>query len=499
MDRDAKPDPLAVRHRPLPSVELALLPHELRAARVRTVLGLVAAAILAAVVTALWIARAHWLPVDEGVEPQTASTAAPVVPPVTPLAFAPVNSAPPVVPVAEQAAHPEDSQDASGRTRISRKFGSARGFREALRGSGATPEESAELVTALEKLVDFRHCQPTHELVFERDADGQLSSFEYQVSVTERYRAAPDARGKLVGSRIEVPIEVRRISKGGYISGSLGQALDALGLGRGLAGVFVEAFEGRIDFKRDTRAGDSFRIIVEEEYVEGTLLRYGTAQAIEYTGTRVGTLRAYWYESASAKGDYFDAQGVGMHGGWLRTPLRYDHISSGYNPRRRHPILKRIMPHNGIDYAAAPGTSVAAAADGTVSFAGQSGANGNLIALRHAGGYETFYAHLLRINPGIRAGATVNQRQPIGAVGSTGRSTGPHLHFALKRKGRFLDPASQLNGPGRPMPASVIGNFRNRARETQRALDSIDLAAAPSGADVEARTDEEFHDEPDLP
>jgi murein DD-endopeptidase MepM/ murein hydrolase activator NlpD len=499
MDPDAKLDPLAVRHRPLPSVDLALLPHEVRAARIRSVAGLITATLVAAIALALWVGRASWLPAAEVTEGVAAAGTLPSAPAVdTPPAAVP-NAASALGSAGAEERAPPDSTDASGRTKIVRRFGAARGFRDALQAAGATADEAAELVTALEKLVDFRHCQPTHELLFEREADGELVNFEYRVGITERYRARPDARGKLVGSRIDVPVEVRRISKGGYVAGSLGQALDALGLGRGLAGVFVESFEGRVDFKKDTRAGDSFRIIVEEEYVEGQLLRYGNVQAIEYTGARVGTLRAYWYQPTATKGDYFDAQGVAMHGGWLRTPLRYDHISSGYNPRRRHPILKRIMPHNGIDYAAAPGTGVAAAADGTVTFAGISGANGNLIALRHINGYETFYAHLLRINSGIRPGASVSQRQPIGAVGSTGRSTGPHLHFALKRKGRFIDPASQLNGPGRPLPASVMGNFRTRAKENERALSAITLAAAPTGADPESGADEEFHDEADLP
>lgn len=498
MDPDAKPDPLAVRHRPLPSVDLALLPHELRAARTRTLLLALIGVLLVAGGVVVAIGRSVW---SQSVEPESTTPAEPTAPdPVAPAA--PVqgtNPAPVASPSATATAPVPDSEDAWGHTKVTRKFGAARGFRDALQTAGASPEESAELVTALEKLVDFRHCQPNHELVFERESDGGIVNFEYRVSLTEVYRAAPNAQGKLVGTRVDIPIEVRRIAKGGYVSGSLGQALDALGLGRSLAGVFVESFEGHVDFKKDTRAGDSFRIVVEEEYVNGQLLRYGAVQAIEYTGERVGTQRAFWFQPAQAKGDYFDARGVAMHGGWLRTPLRYDHISSGYNPRRRHPILKRIMPHNGIDYAAAPGTGVWAAADGKVTFAGESGANGNLIAIRHAGGYETFYAHLLRINPGIRAGATVTQRQPIGAVGSTGRSTGPHLHFALKRAGRFIDPATQLNGPGRPLAAGLMNAFRARVRDLERDLTAIVLAAAPDGDDPESGPVEEFHDEAELP
>lgn len=497
MDPDDKLDPLAVRHRPLPSVDLALLPHELRAARTRTVVGGVLAFLLLGALTfALSVGQASWFSQsgepDAAVEAQIDTPDAAVEPVIQ--VGAPSEPTGPVV--VEEAEQPADGW---GHTTSVRKFGSARGFRGALEAAGATSTESQELVTALEKLVDFRRCQPTHELMFERDADHELVSFEYRVSITEVYRAVPDAKGKLVGSRVDIPIEVRRIVRGGYVSGSLGQALDALGLGRSLAGVFVECFEGKADFKKDTRAGDSFRLIVEEEYVHGELLRYGTVQAVEYTGERVGTLRAFWFQPSQGKGDYFDAQGISLHGGWLRTPLRYDHISSPYNPRRRHPILKRVMPHNGIDYAAAPGTGVWAAADGKVTFAGSSGPNGNLIALRHAGGYETFYAHLLRIGSGIRAGATVTQRQSIGAVGTTGRSTGPHLHFALKRNGKFINPASQLNGPGRPLASGLMAAFRARVRDLERDLAATHLAPAPSGDDPEKQGEEDFHDEADLP
>jgi len=496
MDPDAKPDPLAVRHRPLPSVDLALLPHELRAARTKIALAVGAVVLLVGAGAALSILQGNWEP---GTGPEDAAETVTANAAPEPVPASDRSADPSAEPRTETAAFTNEPRNELGRTTTVRKFGSARGFRDALQHAGASVEESAELVTALEKHVDFRRCQPTHELVFEREGDGTLVNFEYRVGITEIYRARPDARGALVGSRVNIPIETRRVAVGGYVAASLGQALDALGLGRTLAGVFVESFEGRFDFKKATRAGDSFRILVDREYVNGELLRYGTVHAVEYQSEREGTLRAFWFQPPHGKGDYYDASGVAMHGGWLRTPLQYDHISSPYNPKRKHPILKRIMPHNGIDYAASPGTSVWAAATGKVTFAGNSGANGNLIAIRHANGYETFYAHLLRISSGVRAGAAVTQRQPIGAVGSTGRSTGPHLHFALKRHGHFINPASQLNGPGMPLPAGLMGAFRARVREAEAELKAITLADAPSGEDPEVAGTETFHDEGDLP
>jgi murein DD-endopeptidase MepM/ murein hydrolase activator NlpD len=306
-----------------------------------------------------------------------------------------------------------------------------------------------------------------------------------------------DEQGALRGVRVEIPIERRRLDKGTYIAGTLGKSLEAIGLGTALAGLVTEAFGGRISFTRDTRAGDSVKIIVDEEYVDGQFLRYGAVQAIEYASERIGKLQAYWYEPERGDGEFFDGNGRALHGGWLRTPVRYDHISSPFNLKRRHPILKRVMPHLGIDYSANTGTPVWAAADGTVTFAGPRGPNGNLVSLRHSNGFESHYAHLWKIGPTIRIGARLSQRQVLGFVGSTGRSTGPHLHFAMKRAGHFVDPASLLNGPGEPLAAAQLARFRATAERLRSELEGIELAPAPN-IDAAPKPEEDEEDDADL-
>jgi murein DD-endopeptidase MepM/ murein hydrolase activator NlpD len=154
------------------------------------------------------------------------------------------------------------------------------------------------------------------------------------------------------------------------------------------------------------------------------------------------------------------------------------------------------MPHEGIDYAAAPGTTVWAAADGTVTFAGFRGPNGNLVALQHSGGFETFYAHLLHIGSGIKPGVHVHQRQPIGQVGTTGRSTGPHLHFALKRHGNFVDPITQLNGPGKLLSEALMPKFKRIVVQLKRELAAIPLAPAPAPSGETQEPSDDFHEDP---
>jgi murein DD-endopeptidase MepM/ murein hydrolase activator NlpD len=491
--------PPPTKHRPLPSVDLALLPHELRAVRARqaALMGLAIVVVVGGAAVAfgadVWTAMREaaerpavapeedaW-PSEGGPQPQTAAS------PGTPQPEPP-NEAEAAAAATEEAAEEEPAPQAAeapaGTGEATRKvvrFGKSTRFRDAVMQAGTTGAEADLLVTALKHgSFDFRRCRPEHEMTLERGADGTLTSFEYRVDVTESFVARRISPDEFKAERVEASIDRRRVARGGRIAGSLGHAIEALGLGRSLTGAFVEAFEGKLNFTKHTRSGDEFRIIAEEEYVEGELLGYGTVHAVEYNGERAKNAQAFWFEPPRGRAEFFDESGRALHGGWLRTPLRYDHISSGYDLRRRHPVLKRIVPHHGVDYAAAPGTPVWAAADGIVKFAGYRGANGNLVAIKHARGFETFYAHLSRISRGIKAGTRVTQRQPIGTVGSTGRSTGPHLHFALKRNGRFLNPTKHLNGPGRPLPTSTMPRFKEQVRRLKRELAAIKLADAPS-------------------
>jgi murein DD-endopeptidase MepM/ murein hydrolase activator NlpD len=477
---------------------MALLHHEVRAVRARQVAGVV----LAVVVVAMGIAvmmrdtlSRHFMSraVSE------AKSALPSQPPASPPAFVgppllvpsragrPDADAPTSLPAAELPPGAASSAIA--------RVGRAHGFRDALVRAGCSHDESDRLVAALGTLIDFRRVQPNHELITVRDGTGHLMRFEYRASLTERVRAERTDTGSLAAAKVAVKREYRRIATGGYVNDSLGKALEALGLRNSLVGAFVEAFEGRIDFRKDMRSGDSFKLILDEEYIEDQPRGYGKLHALQYKGSQRGNVLAFWFESQPKLGDFYDEDGRGMHGGWLRTPLRYSHISSSFNLKRRHPILRRIVPHEGIDYAAAAGTPVWAAADGVVALAGPRGPNGNLIALRHPGGYETFYAHLSRVAPGIRPGTRVQQRQTIGAVGSTGRSTGPHLHFALKRAGRFVDPATQLNGPGKALAESSMARFRQQSAALKRELAAITLASAPAPSGEAAPAEEDFHEE----
>jgi murein DD-endopeptidase MepM/ murein hydrolase activator NlpD len=473
MSRDPSSEKEPSGLRPLPSVNMALLPNELRARRTRR---LVLGAVLGAVVLGallLWIARSvipqTWAWMEDALGHQDAKLAADLG---MPDALAPAE-----VDGGVEEALTEEQQLALSRSRPNARyetlFGGVPSFRGALLNAGLEDDECAAIERALQHIVDFRRCRPEHRLVVERDETAGLKRFEYHPSATEFVEVTRGEDGLFRAEQIRVKVERTPIARAASVETSIGDGLAGIRLPAGLATFFVEAFEGQINFALQARKGDVFRIIVDEERVDGAFLRYGRVHAVEYDGQRTGKVQAFYYQAGNTQGQFYDDSGRAMQGGWLRTPLRYDRLSSRYNPRRFHPILKRTVPHLGVDYAAATGTPVWAAAEGRVTFAGRKGPNGNLVVIRHGGGFETAYAHLHRIKGGIRRRTFVKQRELIGFVGSTGRSTGPHLHFGLKKYTRALDPLTELNGPGLRMAARDLPSYKDVVTDWQARLSDI--------------------------
>ena len=462
--------------RPLPSVGMALLPNELKAQRTRRIIvgTLLGALVLGALL--FWIARSvipqTWAWMEEALGNQDAKLAADLE--------MPADLAPTAADGGIEEELTEEQALALSRSRPNARyetsFGGVPSFRGALLNAGLEADECAAVEQALQHIVDFRRCRPEHKLIVERDEHAELKHFEYHPSATEFVEVTRGENGSFRAEQIRVKVERTPIARAASVETSIGDGLVGIGLPAGLATFFVEAFEGRINFAVLARKGDVFRIIVDEERVDGEFLRYGRVQALEYDGQRTGKVQAFYFEPSNVPGQFYDDTGRAMQGGWLRTPLRYERLSSRFNPRRFHPILKRTVPHLGIDYAAPTGTPVWAAADGRVKFAGRKGPSGNLVIIRHSGGFETAYAHLHRIRGGVRPGKWVKQRELIGFVGSTGRSTGPHLHFGLKKYVRSLDPLTELNGPGLRMAARDMPSYKNAVADWQTQLSSIDNA-----------------------
>ena len=234
---------------------------------------------------------------------------------------------------------------------------------------------------------------------------------------------------------------------------SIGNGKDRLRLALTLSDIFA----WDIDFTTDLRNGDIFKIIVEEFYEEGKFKRYGNILAAEFVNNG-DTYHGSRFEYGDIKG-YYDHEGKSLRRAFLKAPLNYRRISSGFSQGRFHPILKKYRPHHGVDYAAPHGTPVSSVGDGTVLFAGYRGDYGKLIIIRHPNGYETRYGHLSRLDRGMAKGVKIKQGDTIGYVGSTGLTTGPHLHYEMRLNNKFVNPLKTRIPAGRPLPDTARGEF----------------------------------------
>ncbi len=283
-------------------------------------------------------------------------------------------------------------------------------------------------------------------------------------------------------SRRDVPVERRVILVAGTLEGNLFESIEALGEGAQLVLDFAEIFAWEFDFAADSQPGDRFRMLVEKIYTSAEFVRNGRILAAEYESEDKFHTGIYFRDRDG--GGYFTPSGESLRRAFLKSPLEFTRISSGYSHGRRHPILGGVRPHLAIDYAAPQGTPVWAVADGTVEFGGWSGGNGYTVTLRHRAKFKTMYNHLSRFGKGIRAGAAVRQREAIGYVGSTGLSTGPHLDYRVIRDGRSVNPLTQTFLPGRPVsPAARPAFFETRdtlLRQLRSALPARSTATPTS-------------------
>ncbi len=293
-------------------------------------------------------------------------------------------------------------------------------------------------VSSVGKLFDFRQSKPGNEWSASVDIAGNISRFRYKTSPEDIWEARRKSDGTYVSEKVKVPLEIKREVIGGKVTTSLWQSMEKSGLTAPIVGSFIDIFASEIDFNAKTRPGDEFAVVFETIHLDGEMLRTGRVLAARYK-TPTESYGAYFYETEDDEQGYYDGQGKSLQRLFLKNPLSNVRITSTYG-KRFHPVLKRWKLHAGVDYGAPTGTPVMSVADGTVTFAGWKGANGKLVVVKHKNGYSTHYAHLSHIPRTIKPGVKVTKKTLIGKVGSTGRSTGPHLHFGMKKGGKFVDP-----------------------------------------------------------
>jgi murein DD-endopeptidase MepM/ murein hydrolase activator NlpD len=277
-------------------------------------------------------------------------------------------------------------------------------------------------------------------------------------------KVAAEANGHFRVSDDRAQLYTRVAMKSGVIESSLFAAADEAGIPDSIAMQLGDVFGGDIDFHRDLRKGDQFAVVYELHYLGGRPVRAGRLLAAEFTNNRKN-FRAVHFRTG-----YYTPEGKNLRKAFLRSPLEFSRVSSGFG-MRRHPIAQAWIKHQGIDYAAPTGTRVRAVGDGVVEHAGLKGGYGKVVILRHHGQYSTVYAHLSRIN--VHRGQRVAQNDTIGAVGQTGWATGPHLHYEFRVAGEARNPLSVAMPAALPVAPQDLAAFRNHAEPLITRLDLI--------------------------
>ncbi len=369
----------------------------------------------------------------------------------------------------------------------------------ALAQAGITKSEIRRVTLAVSGVHRIEHAGPKDTFVVARDrSKGTISAFEVIASPTDVWQARADEGGALVVKKLALPVEWKTSKTAVVITADLKQAITAAGLREEAIEEIDDALEGHGD-AAVIKAGIRLRVVGSEEWVDGTFAGF-RVDAVEYVPRSSAPLRVYYYErDAATEGShrrmphpgYYDAKGQQPFRGAFRSPLALARVTSRFNPKRMHPVLHVVTPHNGIDFGATTGTPVFAASAGTVRTAANGGPCGNMVEIEHTAGITTAYCHLSKFAAGLHPGQHVEARQLVGYVGATGRVTGPHLHFAVKRAGAFIDPLGLKMDGMHTLPPADRDAFAKRRAELDVALEAITLPAVDGSAPADDKDDKD--------
>lgn len=338
---------------------------------------------------------------------------------------------------------------------------------------GLSQPDTNEVVKALAGcMFDFRRSRPGDQvrLVFR---DGRLDAMEYRASMTREWLVLRGSDGRLSAQERQVQITRELAQVDISIDSSLYEAIRAAGEDPSLAIDVADVFAWDIDFYRDVRKGDRIRLLVEKERFQGQLIRYGDILGVRYVGGLVGDKTYLRYKLAAGGEGYFGDDGQNAKKAFLKSPLKYTFVTSNYGGRQ-HPVLGFYKAHQGVDLRAAIGTPVWSVAEGTVTKVVLNDRTaGTYLTIRHANGMETIYMHLSRIAEGIHAGSRVQQKQVVAYSGNTGRSTGPHLHYGMRRGGTYIDPFSQNFPRAKPLAQEELPRFKEQTKDTAEKLKAM--------------------------
>lgn len=327
-------------------------------------------------------------------------------------------------------------------------------------------EDSSNILRELKKLVNIAKCLPGdfYEIVYD-ELTGQWTNFHYYPSGMFYYEISKSSQSVITAEKKRLETSIVKYEKEGTIESSLWAAMVSYGIPADVIRAFADIFAWQMDFLTDTRQGDSFKIVYEIENVKKRETKLSSRVIAAEYKTSSNSYKAFYFKTKNGTEGYFDEKGKSVKSAFLKAPLQFSRISSFFTEKRFHPILKITKPHLGIDYAAPSGTPVSSIGDGIVLKAHYSGGFGNLVIIKHANGYETYYGHLSKYAKGIKAGSKVKQGQVIGYVGMTGLATGPHLDFRIKLNSKFFDYLKMKQPPSIALSGEDKINFENNIKD----------------------------------
>jgi len=332
--------------------------------------------------------------------------------------------------------------------------------------------EARQATNALAERLNLRRLKAGNQYSAFFNPDSTLDSFQLTLEGSGRVEMTRANRGlekawQVAWQPFERTVRMRALR--GTLDGSMDTSIRKAGGPAGLSFRMADVLQWDLDFTRDLKKGDRFEILYEEVLLEGEPHAVGAIYALVYDDSRSRRHEAYRYGDS---GTYYDGEGRPLRKMFLRSPLRYSRITSVFTTRRFHPVLKAYRPHWGVDYGAPVGTPVQVTANGVVTFNGWDRGGGNVVKVRHAGGFVTAYLHLSRFAKGIRPGVRVRQGDIIAYTGATGLASGPHLDYRVQQNGRWIDPLTLKSVRDEPIPSSKLASFRSWRNEVLASLQS---------------------------
>lgn len=339
-----------------------------------------------------------------------------------------------------------------------------------LRELEVEPQVIHEVVEASKPVYNLSRMHPgiRFQLGYDSLSGTQLTQIQFRLSALEKLTLKREHTGWRAEKTIE-QVDIQIVHFSGTVNSSLWDSAVKAGMDPDLISELADIFGWEVDFSREVRVNDRWRLSVEQKKVKGQPVGWGAILAAEYINSGEVHQAALFRLDKEDRG-YFTPTGQSLRKVFLKSPIRYGRITSGFKRRRFHPVLQIYRAHRGVDYGAPIGTPVRSVGDGTVIFAARSGGGGNVIKVRHNATYQTAYKHLNGYARGVHSGARVKQGQVIGYVGNTGMSTGPHLHFEFYQSGNYIDPLGKRFPSAEPVPSEHLTFFKSSAEQLLKTL-----------------------------